>query len=203
MRWALLLIVLLLVGCDIREPTTRGQAMSQADNWLQHKELDWGPIDHVWPPDGSLMDGRSWWQVDYLGTTELGAPRVVLVDAETGWARFPPPDFRPRVRLAIDAEAALPVGPTTLAPGSWLAVVARSDGAPIAPDALREAAASLNGLAAGDGVPRLFTVRELARGSQLVYGWDGDRGIAQDAALSDWLAQRSTYRVDRWISLGE
>jgi hypothetical protein len=59
---------------------------------------------------------------------------------------------------------------------------------------LEREAARLNALAATTNLYPLFSVRTDHTGkSALIYGWQGDRGMAQDERLGQWVALRTAY----------
>ena len=111
--WRLDPLVAPAAGIACRRCAPRGQIIAFADNLLYYPDREWGPAVHVWPPVDVDGEGRRWWQVDYRGTTEVGTPRAVLVDAETGWARFPPPDMRLRAPVTAEPEALRPAAPVS------------------------------------------------------------------------------------------
>jgi hypothetical protein len=178
----LLVVALLVVGCreDPPLPLERGRVIAAADALLVHRgQLDWGPVSHVWPAMVGV-DGRRWWQVDYGHV--VGVERaVVLVDGESGWARFARPDEA--LRLRVDVET----GQRGPAAGTWIWLV---DGEETrTPDQLNE-------LAIAAGWQPLFSWRpQREQRSQLIYGWNGDAGVARERALD--------RALERWALSGQ
>lgn len=187
-----LVLALVGAGCERADPElSRGQVMALADNLVEHHELAWGPVMRVWPPAPG-PDGRMWWQVDYPRADDQARLRSVLVDAETGWARFPPADFRPRVDLdALDGDEEADAGP--LPPGTWILALDVPE-----PDA--ELVADLNARAADRGLPPLFVLREGRRGPAVVYGWTGAHGIARDVTVRRRVGELTAAET-RWVDL--
>lgn len=191
-----------LVGCDKRPPINRGQAAAIADNVQRQNGVDWGdPTEVLEPAPGA--DGRSWWQLRYRGE------HLILVDGASGWGRLPPPGYQPRIKVRQVAAPALsgqPAATPATAPivteGSQ--VLRLTDPAELSPEALgtlEREAAQLNVTAAQTGLHPLFSVRTDRQGrSTLLYGWQGDRGMARDEKAVDWVKSR-TARVPVWVEL--
>lgn len=194
MRRCLLLlpVVMLLVACDPRPPIVRTEIGSLAQNLQVREGLAWGDPTDIQPP--AEFEGRRWWQVTYA------EGQIILVDADSGWARFPGSGYTVR-RTATHR----PTEATTLmvTEGSWLLVVIPSQ---IRNETglgeLEREAARLNALAGQTGLYPLFSVRLDHQGrSALVYGWQSDRGIARDTHIDAWLQVRTTHRDARWVDL--
>jgi hypothetical protein len=83
----LLIAAFLLPGCQPRLPLTRPEVASAAQNWCIREGMAWGdPVD-VLKAAESDEHGRAWWTVRYAAPD--GEKRIVLVDAENGWAKRP------------------------------------------------------------------------------------------------------------------
>jgi hypothetical protein len=192
----LLPLLLLLNACDSRPPIVRSEVGSLAQNLQVREGLAWGDPTDLQPP--APFEGHRWWQVAYAGG------QVILVDADSGWARLPPPGYAiRRTPAASTAPATAQAAPVTVSEGSWILVVEpsrRREPADLA-DLEREAS-RLNALAGQTALYPLFSVRTDHQGrSALVYGWQGDRGIAQDPRITTWLGQRTAHRDHRWVDL--
>ncbi|MFM2091564.1 MAG: hypothetical protein RLZZ127_2053 [Planctomycetota bacterium] len=195
----LLCAVLVLAGCEPRQPLTRGEAVGIAGSLQRIEGQAWGdPVEVLPPPEHADPDGRRWWQIRYAPAAD-GAARIVLVDDATGWARFPPPGWP----LRLAAPAAAPRVPDLRAdPGPWLLVVvppAEPEGEVIA--RLESEAVRLNTRAGADGRLPLFSVRRDGARAALVYGWTGSGGIARDERLRGWVAA-AAGRDPAWLDLG-
>lgn len=195
-------IALLLTACERdRMELTRGRVMALADQFCTGQQLAWGPVDEAWPPlQGHPIYG-DWWQVDYHGPSQDGQPTVVLVDADSGWARRPWPGYPLRVALpAAGSSAAAPSDPSTwVRPGRWILALAHNAEAA----ALDIRIANLNNTARVDRLPPLFSRRAPRHGPvQLIYGWDGTSGIRRDGRISAWMAEHTTVGDSVWIDLG-
>lgn len=193
----LIAIALLLgvAGCEPRTPLSRGQAASIADNVQRQNGVNWGDPIEVLPPPPSSPDGHRWWQVRYHGD------RLILVDADSAWGRLPPEGYVPVV-AAASAHASAATA-TVLLEGSWvlhLTTPAELDGDHLG--ALEREAVRLNALAAQTGLQPVFSVRTDRQGrSVLLYGWQGDRGIAQDLHVSEWVGLHAPDRAAVWVDL--
>ena len=190
---------MLLLGCvEERVAPTRGQVSAFAEQFLLGQEWDWGPIERYWEPteDGG-RHGR-YWQIDFHGPVSSGHAPILLVDAETGWVRLPPADYRRRVDIRPATTPARPA--VVIAPGSWIHVLAEVEDTATA----REQVQRLNERALADGLAPLFVVRAPRQGPpQLVYGWDGASGILRDGTVSAWLRQLGSWPQARWVDLAE
>jgi hypothetical protein len=163
------------------------------------QHVAWGdPTSVLEPLAGD--DGRRWWQVRYADGAQ-GEIRVILVDDASGWGRLPPAGYQVRVPPA--KAATVPQQPTQAEPGSW--VLRLTEPTTLAADAdaaLDREATRLNALAGQTGIYPLFRAhRDEAGRTTLLYGWQGDRGIAQDDAVTRWVATRTTYATARWVDL--
>lgn len=195
-----LLALLLLAGCQQpRPPLSPGQAANCADSLLLNERLSWGEAGEILPPDGADSAGRRWWQVRYKSGPD-GVPRLVLVDDQTRWARLPPADWVPRV--TVNTPHASPV-PERLLAGPWILAVVGPEVEPAEQRARRLVDANeLNQLARQTGLVPAFSVREQRDGGvQLVYGWQGDGGMARDEHVREWLHLRTRWRTSVWIDL--
>jgi len=190
---SLAVVALVLVGCDPRPPITRTQVGVIADNLQRRDGMAWGDPRDIQPP--AEFAGHRWWQVTYANG------QVILVDADSGWARLPMEGYAIR-RPAAPLTVATPV-PAVVTEGSWVLVIEPSVRRSVTEEgALEREATRLNALATRTGLVPLFSVRVDRKGqSALVYGWQGDRGIAQDPSLEAWLTLRTEHRAPRWIDL--
>jgi hypothetical protein len=196
------LAFLLLAACESRPPIDRAQAISLADD-LQRRENRWvgDPIEVLdpAPPDAG---GHRWWQLRYPDAPGASAyDRLILVDSESGWARWPYPGYA--VRAPAIAPKVSSEHPLTVQEGSCVlmvvepAVVDRDRAA-----LLEREAARLNALGRETGLYPLFSVRVDRSGrTALVYGWQGDRGIVRDERVVDWIAAHSSYGRGTWVDL--
>jgi hypothetical protein len=182
--------LMLLVGCVAPPPIARGAAAGIADNVQRAHSLDWGDPVEVLPPSAPDAQGHCWWQLRYAGTP----PRLILVDAETGWGRLPSADYVPRGQVHMPPSP-LPARAPMLQDGSFIYCLkppAELGDGGVAE--LEREAARLNALAATTNLYPLFSVRtDHAGKSALIYGWQGDRGMAQDERLGQWIALRTAY----------
>jgi hypothetical protein len=198
----LVALLLLLAACDERQPLSRGRAAAIAGNVCLADQLVWGEPIEVLPPAASDAAGRSWWQVRYYAPNG-SAPRVVLVDDASGWGRRPGADYAVRVRPAPRAVAA--AAAVQAQPGSAVLILvepALRNGADVA--ALEHDAVRLNQAATAAGMPPLFQARRDAGDRvSLLYGWQGDSGIAMDEALRDWVVRQGDFAQARWADLLE
>jgi hypothetical protein len=193
--------ILLLVGCETRQPLARAQVAGIADNFQRREGLAWGDPTEVLAPGGVDARGRSWWQVRYADGKD-GAARVILVDDATAWARAPWAGYALRSGVRPPPGAAHPVavaeGPLVLV----VAPAAPADDARVA-ESEREVA-RLNGLAGETGLAPLFGLRRTRDGKlALVYGWQATHGIARDERIAEWLTLRTPYRDATWESFAQ
>jgi hypothetical protein len=196
----LAMIAVFVVGCQQpRPPLSPGLAANCADSLLLNEHLAWGEATEILPPDGADADGNRWWQVRYKPGPD-GAPRLVLVADQTRWVRLPPADWVQRVKA--DTPSASPA-PEKLLAGPWILDVVGSGSEPAEQRARRKVDANeLNQLAVRTGLVPAFTVREQRDGQvQLVYGWQGDGGMARDETVRDWLRLRTRWQTSVWIDL--
>lgn len=68
--------------------------------------------------------------------------------------------------------------------------------------ALEREVVRLNALAGGSGLMPLFSLRH-GHDNQvaIVYGWQGDQGIAKDERVVEWIALRTPYHDSHWVDL--
>jgi hypothetical protein len=197
-----LLITLAVAGCQQpRPPLSEGQAANCADSLLLNEHLSWGEAVEMIEPDATDRGGHRWWQVRYR-TGPDGAPRIVLVDDQTRWARLPPPGWTARVHASAPSAD---VAPQRLVAGPWILGVTGAEAEDASMHAQRVVDANeLNHLAARTGLVPAFSVRELRDGrTQLVYGWQGDSGMARDEKVRDWLRLRTRWQSSAWIDLSQ
>jgi hypothetical protein len=196
----LAVLLLMSTGCEDRPPLSRAQAVSNAYNLQLRDGLNWGDAIETVAPGPADDRGKRWWQMRYRPGAD-GEVRIMLVDAESGWARRPPAGYVPRLPPApkITGEQAL-----TVAEGSHILVVAKPR--PVAdPDQRRtldQEVLRLNALATNTGLTPLFSLRE-GRDQQvsIVYGWKNDRGIERQERVVEWLTARTPYRDVVWEDL--
>jgi hypothetical protein len=192
--WLALPAVLLLTACEPRAPLNRGQVVAIGDNLQRQEGVMWGDPAEVLAP-GPAADGRSWWQVRYPGG------ELVLVDATTGWARRPWAGYAPRSQ-AVPVAAVAGATPLVVIDGSLVYQLAAPE--ELTTERLGEMereAARLNALAVQYQLHPLFSLRIDRQGrSSLLYGWQGDRGIARDEHIADWVRLRTPWRGE-WIEL--
>jgi hypothetical protein len=207
MRLVLLVALLLMAGCEPRQPLTRVEVVGIADSLLRTNGLAWSdPVEVIEPPMQPDPDGRRWWQLRYEPradrTGDRTAPYVIIVDDATSWARFPTDSYVVR-RPPLRTGEPPPATPALVREGTRIMLL--TEPAEITPERtgeLTREAARLNGMAAATGLHPLFSVRRDRNGrSALIYGWQGDRGMAEDAAVRDWLHARTAYDAARWIDL--
>jgi hypothetical protein len=200
MRWTIsgtiLIAALMMGGCEEREPVTRAQVVSHAYNLQVRDGVNWGEPVETLPPATVDADGRRWWQLRYHPGKD-GRSRVVLVDADSGWARYAPQDYVPRQAPPPKASGEQPLA---VPEGSLVLVVtpaATVDDA--GRRALEQEVRRLNALATNTGLPALFSLRE-RRDQQVsvIYGWQGDHGIAREERVVDWITARTPYRDLQW-----
>ena len=191
-RWLIPVVVLSLAACETRQPITRGQAASIGDNVQRQYGLAWGDPEEVLPPAPGA-DGHRWWQLRYADG------HFILVDADSGWGRLPAEGYRPRMR----AVAAHTTSASVVEEGSL--VLRLSEPVARDPDGegeLEREAARLNVLAAQTGLHPLFSLRKDREGrSSLLWGWQGDRGVARDEHAVEWVRLRTTYSGPEWVDL--
>ena len=194
----LLVILLAVSACDTRPPLTRGQAIGSADQFQLARGWTWGEPVEVLAPGLADAQGRRWWQVRYADGGD--GPRVILVDDASGWAR------RSTGLVQMAPAAHLPVAATAadlaLADGRWVVMVEPfASREADAEAALEREAARLNALASGAGRYPVCSLRHDPAGrSALVYGWQGDRGMARDESLLAWFADAG-HPTAAWVDL--
>ena len=192
--WLIPVAFLLLTSCEARPPINRAQAAGIADNLQRERGLAWGDPEEALEPAAPGADGHRWWQLRYRDGG------VILVDGDSGWARLPPAGYAPRAR-AVHTRASDPV-PVVVAEGSL--VLRLTEPAELATERegeLEREAARLNELATRTGLHPLFSLRTDRQGrASLLYGWQGDRGIAEDHHAVDWVRLRTSYTA-AWIDL--
>ena len=192
--WLAIPAMLLLVACEPRSPLNRGQVVAISDNLQRQEGVMWGdPVEVLGPAPAA--DGRSWWQVRYAGG------ELALVDAASGWARRPWPGYAPRSRPVPVATVA-GTTPLVILDGSLvLQLSAPEELSTERVGELEREAARLNALAVQHQLHPLFSLRTDRQGrSSLLYGWQGDRGIARDEQIADWVRLRTSWRAT-WIEL--
>ena len=193
-------LLLLFAGCEDRPSLSRAQAVSNAYNLQLRDGLHWGDAIETVVPGPADDRGKSWWQMRYRPGPD-GEVRMMLVDAESGWARRPPVGYVPRLPppAKITGEQAL-----TVAEGSHILVVTpwRPVTDPEQRRALDHEVLRLNALATNTGLTPLFSLRE-GRDQQvsIVYGWKNDRGIERQERVVEWLTARTPYRDVVWENL--
>jgi hypothetical protein len=194
-----MLVAFILAGCEDRPPISRAQVVSNAYNLQLRDGLTWGDAVETLPPGAPDDRGHRWWQVRYRPGNE-GAVRIILVDAESGWARHVPEGYVPRLPQPPKITGDRPL---SIAEGTWIVVVTPARAVDAEQRrALEQEALRLNALGTNTGLVPLFSLRE-QRDQQvsLVYGWQHDRGIAREPRVVDWLTARTPYRDMVWENL--
>lgn len=193
--------VLVMVGCVSPPPISRGAAAGIADNVQRAHSMNWGDPVEVLPPSAPDAQGHRWWQVRYTGSP----PRLIIIDADTGWGRLPPADYVPRGHVQPPPPVAGVAGRAPmLLEGSFIYCLTAPAEVPDAAVAeLEREAARLNALAATTDLYPMFSVRTDRSGrTSLIYGWQGDRGMARDEHVAQWVAVRTTYAATaQWSDL--
>lgn len=192
--WLIPVAVLLIAGCESRPPINRGQAAGIADNLQRERGLAWGDPEESLEPAATGTDGHRWWQLRYRDGG------IILVDADSGWARLPPPGYVARARAA--RGHALEPAPVIVEEGSLVLRLTEPVELPTEREGeLEREAARLNQLATQTGLHPLFSLRTDRQGrASLLYGWQGDRGIARDQRVTEWVRVRTTY-APAWVDL--
>lgn len=195
----LVAILLVIMGCEQRQPLNRSMAVAIADHYQRYQNVNWGDPIEVMPPGPPDDHGRTWWQMRYLPGPD-GERRMILVDDGSAWARLPGADYLERVPPRARPSAA---NPLQVAEGSWIVRLA----APRAVDdaervKLQREVIRLNTLAGQTGLVPIFSLRTHGDGqAELIYGWQADRGIARDELVLDWLHRRTSYVDAAWEDL--
>jgi hypothetical protein len=192
-------VMLFFAGCEDRPPISRAQVVSNAYNLQLRDGLTWGDAVETLSPITADDRGHRWWQVRYRPGLN-GEIRIMLVDAESGWARHAPAEYVPRLSLPVKASGDVPL---TIAEGSYVLVVA--PGKVVDAEqrrALEQEVLRLNALGTNTGLMPLFSLRE-QRDQQvsLIYGWQHERGIAREPRVVEWLTARTPYREPVWEDL--
>ncbi len=195
-----LLVLLVIIGCEGRPPLNRAQVVGAGDSLLLRENLAWGEAKEVLPPDRADAAGRRWWQIRYAPGPD-GRDRIVLLDDDSRWARLPPSDWIPRVapvsRSADPARVTLQSGPSILLV-SGTETYAEERRAQLLVDI-----ADLNRTAERTGLHPAFSLRQDRDGSlRIVYGWQDDHGIARDERIRDWLGLRTRWTSSVWVDVG-
>jgi hypothetical protein len=196
---ALAAILLLLSACETRAPLTQGEVGGIADHLQLRENLSWGEATEILAAASSDADGKHWWQVRYHDAPD-GAARVILVDDDSGWARLPMPGYA--LRLTPSAKPSLST-PVVAAEGGFVLVLTPAESVDqVRRTALEREVVRLNALSGGNGLIPLFSLRR-GRDEQvsIVYGWQGDQGIAKDARVVEWITARTPYHTPRWVDL--
>ncbi len=194
-----IVVGLMIAGCEDRAPITRAQVVSNAYNLQLRDGLTWGDAIETQAPVSADDRGRRWWQIRYRPGPD-GEVRIMIVDAESGWARQPPAGYVPRLSPAPKATGDQPL---TVSEGTNVLVVAPAKVVNVEQRlALDHEVRRLNALATNTGLMPLFSVRE-QRDQQvsLIYGWQHERGIAHEPRVVEWLTLRTPYRDAVWEDL--
>ena len=193
-------LLLLSTGCEDRPPLSRAQAVSNAYNLQLRDGLNWGDAIETVAPAAADDRGKRWWQMRYRPGAD-GEIRMMLVDAESGWARRPAAGYVPRLPppSKITGEQSL-----TVAEGSLILVVTpwRPVTDPEQRRTLDQEILRLNALATNTGLTPLFSLRA-GRDQQvsIIYGWKNDHGIAREERVVEWMTARTPYRDVVWEDL--
>ncbi len=195
----LMALLLASVSCEHRAPLTQGEVVGIADNLQRREGVAWGEPSEVLPPGDYDAQNRRWWQLRYQPGAD-GVPRIIVVDAESDWARLPPSGYVVRVPPTGKPGAANPV---VVAEGhEVLTVVPLAVGDEARRTALSREVVRLNALAGDSGLMPLFSLKDAHDGRLgIIYGWQGDRGIARDDRVVTWLEARTSYRDASWVDL--
>ena len=193
--------ILLSAGCEAsRPPLSRAQAISSADSLLLREHEVWGNAIEVQPASTVAVDGQ-WWQVRYPDAPN-GKIRLILVDEDTRWARFAPPEYVARVTALHAPRTAAPVRAD---PGPWILLV--QGAASYSAEKRTQAEIdvnTLNTLAQRTGLLPLFSVRAGNDATAtIIWGWQGEHGTVRDEKVREWLAARTQYQASRWVDLTE
>ncbi len=196
---ALAAILLALGACEARAPLTQGEVTGIADHLQLRENLSWGEASEVLLAAPNPADGKAWWQVRYHDAPD-GAARVILVDDASGWARLPLPGYV--LRLTPNAKPGVSA-PVAAAEGTFVLVLTPVEAVDqTRRTVLEREVVRLNALSGGNGLVPLFSLR---RGRDdvvsIVYGWQGDQGIAKDERVVAWITARTPYHTPRWIDL--
>lgn len=192
-------VMLFIAGCEDRPPISRAQVVSNAYNLQLRDGLAWGDAMETLPPVSADEHGRKWWQLRYR-PGPAGEVRIMLVDAQTGWARQPPAGYVPRLTPPPKTNGDQPL---TISEGSHIlaiipAKVLDADQRRVLDQETRR----LNALAINTGLMPLFSVREQRdQMVSLIYGWQNERGIAHEERIVEWLTARTPYRDVVWEDL--
>lgn len=188
---ATLAVLLLLSGCEERVPLNQSMAVSIADHYQRYQSVNWGDPTEVLAPGEPDAEGRRWWQMRYR-TSEDGVRRMILVDHDSGWARYPTGDYIERVPPKGRPDAA---NPLQVVEGTWVLRLAQPK--PLDQPqrvALEREVIRLNTLAGQTGLVPIFSLRQHSDGQGgIIYGWQADRGIARDEQVLDWVKRRTVY----------
>lgn len=204
MRSPIVAIVALLAlgGCEERIPLNQSMAVSIADHYQRYNTVNWGDPSEILPPATPDSEGRRWWQMRYRSESTADR-RMILVDDATGWARFPSAEYVERVAPLSRPSAEHPV---QVQEGTWVLRITPSSvvDARQRTDLEREAI-RLNALAGQTGLVPLFSVHQYAnQNSSIIYGWQVDKGIAQDPRIVDWVQRRTRYAdTVNWENLSQ
>jgi len=190
-------------GCgDQRAPLSPAEASTLADDLMANNGFFWGQPIEVLTPDAPDATGHRWWQLRYTEPIEGPAnERILIVDADTGWAEVPYRGYRVRA-VAVST----PGGATNavlVVPGPYILLLTPPTRISAEELATLDAEASrLNAQAATSGLYPLFLTRTDDQGrSALVYGWQADHGIQRDTAITLWLSRHTSYSSPTWVDL--
>ncbi len=199
--WSLIiaLVLALLVGCEDRVFITRAQVVSNAGHLQIRDDFKWGEPIEVLDPSEPDANNKFWWQLRYHPGKD-GVPRIIIVDSETGWARLPPPGYRPRMAAPPKVSSSQPL---SIDEGSFILVILPDvDADQERQKEIAKEAARLNDLASNTGLTPMFSIRPTRDGrSSLIYGWHNNTGIKQSERIVEWLTVRTPYRDPVWINL--
>jgi hypothetical protein len=196
---ALAVLLLMSTACEQRAPLGQGEVAGIADHLQLREHLNWGDPIEVLPPARSDADGHLWWQARYANGPD-GSSRIIIVDDESGWSRLPPPGYVARSKPLGKPSAAVPV---VAAEGPFVLLLTPSqeedDQGRLV---LEREVVRLNALAGSNGLIPLFSLRH-GHDNQvsIVYGWQGDQGIAKDPRVVEWIALRTPYHDTHWVDL--
>ena len=190
-------------GCgDQRAPLSPAEATTLADDLMANDGFFWGQPVEVLTPAAPDASGHRWWQLRY--TEPIDGPandRILIVDADSGWAEVPYQGYK--VRAVATSGPGGATNAILVTPGSYILLL--TPPTTLSEDEfskLEAEAVHLNAQAATSGLYPLFLARTDDQGrSALVYGWQSDHGIERDTAITLWLSRHTSYRNTTWVDL--
>ena len=189
----------LITGCEERPPISRAQVVSNAAHLQLRDEIKWGEAIEVLQPGPMDANNKLWWQLRYHPGAD-GLNRIIIVDANSGWARLPPPDYQVRLPPPTKTSGE---NPENIYRGTYIVVILPgADPGDKSQMELEREVRRLNALANNTGLPPLFSLRPTRDGRQsLIYGWSNNQGIERHDRVITWLTVRTPYRDPQWENL--